>query len=315
MSRRLFILLIFFITIANIADGQYWYWIHPFKDSTNSSWAYPLSMVSDRAGNVFQTGKFAGNIRINSLKLQTNTTNDAYLVKYDNSGLAKWAFAPVEVNSGNSYGISVASDSLGNVLIAGQYNNNIKIGPNTYITLQPGSNFFIAKYSSAGSFLWSNSANTKAWGQVEVNSAASDIFGNWYVAGNFTDTVSFGSFTLIGINGSRPTFFLAKIDSSGNYTWVIGATGKYPEFSNGSSVVTDATGNIFVTGEFDDTLNLVAKTIISKPNADVFLSELDANGNVIWIADGTFPTFAGKVTRWMGTKVLDIDRSGNLYIT
>lgn len=52
--------------------------------------------------------------------------------------------------------------------------------------------------------------------------------------------------------------------------------------SSGSSVATDASGNVYVAGGFYDTLAMGGATLTSAGGADVFVLALDPDGNLLW---------------------------------
>src|ERR1035441_5863865 len=59
----------------------------------------------------------------------------------------------------------------------------------------------------------------------------------------------------------------------------IGSTGT----DYGHCVITDSMGNIFLTGEFQNTINFPSGvTMTSQGNFDYFLVKFDKNGNALW---------------------------------
>ena len=80
----------------------------------------------------------------------------------------------------------------------------------------------------------------------------------------------------------------------------------------GTSVATDGSGNVYTTGEFEDTVDFDPGTAVdnhtSNGNTDIYLSKLDSNGNSIWSR-----TWGG-IGDDIGTSVA-IDNFDNVYIT
>ena len=77
---------------------------------------------------------------------------------------------------------------------------------------------FIVKYDSSGNVKWAKQSKYTGDHSDDINvSNATDGFSNAFVTGDFQDTVSFGSYTLMG--GINADFYLVKYDSSGNVKW------------------------------------------------------------------------------------------------
>ncbi|HEY6162104.1 MAG TPA: T9SS type A sorting domain-containing protein [Bacteroidia bacterium] len=134
-----------------------------------------------------------------------------------------------------------------------------------------------------------------------------DANGNTYVAGSYSATATFGSFTLSGNNGSFSNAFVAKYDASGNVVWA--KKGGTPNKNDGAyAIATDAAGNSYVTGYFQDTAAFGAFTLISSGMEDVFVVKYDMNGNELWAK--RFGNTGSEFGYGIG-----IDGSGNCYVT
>jgi hypothetical protein len=132
-------------------------------------------------------------------------------------------------------GSSVATDANGNVYVAGFTAGGLD--GNTLTGLQ---DFFVTKYNSSGVKQYTRqlgAAGTETYG----SSVATDADGNVYVAG-YTD----GGLDGNTLTGTRD-FFVTKYDSSGvkQYTRQLGVVGTE---TLGTSVATDANGNVYVAG-------------------------------------------------------------------
>jgi hypothetical protein len=73
-----------------------------------------------------------------------------------------------------------------------------------------------------------------------------DINGNSFIMGEFTDTLIFGSTTLVNSMGNGdPNTYVAKYDAFGNVQWAKGFLGPV---NNPGSLCADRNGNVYVTG-------------------------------------------------------------------
>jgi hypothetical protein len=113
-----------------------------------------------------------------------------------------------------------------------------------------------------------------------------DQAGNVYSAGYFSGTADMdgGASTFTFSSSGSSDIFISKSDVNGNFLWAkqIGGTGK----DQLSALALDASGNIYVTGSFQGTVdfdpgpNTINRT--SFGGDDIFIAKLDPNGNVVW---------------------------------
>jgi hypothetical protein len=138
-----------------------------------------------------------------------------------------------------------------------------------------------------------------------------DSKSNVYTTGYFQYTADFdrgpGTYTLDGGNAS---VFLTKTDASGNFQWAIKFTGRT---QNGTSLVVDNNGNIYLTGVFVTTVDFDpgagTYTITSKNESfDCFVCKLDSMGNLVWAR-----AFGGK--DWDESRGIALDSQGSVYTT
>ena len=158
-------------------------------------------------------------------------------------------------------GNSVATDANGNVYVAGYTYGGLDGNTMTGIT-----DFFVTKYNSSGVKQFTRQLGV-AGQATEGYSVATDASGNVYVAGS----------TSGGLDGNTLTgttdFFVTKYNSSGvkQYTRQMGVTG---EDTNGYSVATDASGNVYVAGYTYGGLD--GNTLTG--TTDFFVTKYDSSG-------------------------------------
>ena len=147
---------------------------------------------------------------------------------------------------------------------------------------------------------------------------ATDIFGNVYAFGTYC-AISFGAFTLNGLCGTIPgrvnpeSMYLVKYDSLGNLQWLKeifqGMEGDSANYAN--ALVTDASGNIYVTGSVRDSIftcgTITIHKNVSETEIGFFLVKIDSNGNEQWVRS------AGGKGATDGTS-LAVDQANNIYV-
>lgn len=197
-----------------------------YDASGNAVWAisaggdnhdYGRSVTTDVSGNVYITGFFfSDTITFGSSTLTKAGAYDIFVVKYNASGKALWA--KKAGGAGYDFANSITTDNLGNVYVAGTFENTyITFGKDTLKhTGKAGFDFFIAKYDTSGNTLLAKNAGgtNQNWG---TGSVSADASGNMYLAGTFTSkTITFGKTTLYNV--FRYDVFIAKLGFCYNTT-------------------------------------------------------------------------------------------------
>lgn len=104
---------------------------------------------------------------------------------------------------------------------------------------------------------------------------------------------------------SGSTFVAAQV-----YQWAIGMGGA--GYDMAEVIASDPKGNVYVTGSFEDTIDLDPgpgrAMLIAEEGGDIFVAKYDAGGNYVWGIK-----IGGKDTEY--SLGIDVDRSGNVYVT
>jgi hypothetical protein len=162
-------------------------------------------------------------------------------------------------------------------------------------------------------FNWArNLGNTE---YMTPSSIATDNDGNVYTTGIFNGTIDFdpGSsvFNLTAPATGSGDIFIQKLDASGNFVWAKGfggATGG----GVGRYLVVDQENNIYITGNFLDTVDFdsgpLTSNLVSVGNNDIFIAKYNSLGVLIWAKS------IGGATSDRGVSMI-IDKSKNILIT
>ena len=138
--------------------------------------------------------------------------------------------------------------------------------------------------SKGQSFAWAKHIGGPAFDYVF--SISTDASGNVYTTGRFYDTADFdpGSATFNLISAGANDVFVSKLDASGNFVWAKRMGGS--DVDDPYGIATDASGNVYVTGEFKGTSDFDPGSgtfnLTSNGGTDVFVAKLDAMGNFVW---------------------------------
>jgi hypothetical protein len=100
-----------------------------------------------------------------------------------------------------------------------------------------------------------------------------------------------------------------SIAQSPDWLWAISAEGRYN--NSGEKVVTDASGNVYVTGNFEGPMAIFGSdTLVNKTPgfSDMFLVKYDGGGNVLWARSAHGDDADGGYS-------VALDASGNAYVS
>jgi hypothetical protein len=204
---------------------------------------------------------------------------------------ASWLWAKSLGGSIADNGISKTTDLAGNSFLTGQFNGTSDFDPGsgsfTLTASNSLSDIFIAKLDSSGDFQWAKQIGGIA-ADVATAITIAPVNGAIYITGYFGGTADFdpgnGVFNLISA-GNQDAFIL-KLDSAGEFQWAIklGSGGN----DQGLSITAGslATGNIYVAGKFNGTVDFnpdtAATNLTAIGTSDIFILKLDTAGNFNW---------------------------------
>lgn len=198
-------------------------------------------------------------------------------------------------------GLDIAVDASGNIYITGDFYGTATFG-NTSITSNGGADIFVAKYNKSGSLIWVKKAG--GTGSDYGENIAVDGNGNIYVTGRFKNTTTIGAITLI--SAGVDDVFTAKYTNSGEVEWAQKAGGNSNDEITG--MVADIIGNVYITGNFKNSVFFGNTTIVSAGDKDIFIAKYDSGGILQWVEK------AGGVSE-DSSQGITIDANENVYIT
>ena len=223
------------------------------------------------SGNVFVTGVFAGTVDFGGGPLTgADDVHMIFLAKYDASGTHLWS------QEFGGYSSSLSVDGSENVFVTGYFSDTVDLGGGP-LTSAGGFDVFLAKYDAGGAHLWSQRFGGPG-DNDESSCVSADGSGNVFVTGLFMGTADFGGGGLISAGGWD--IFVAKYDAGGAHLWSRG----FGDISSdsGKGVGADGSGNVFVTGYFNGTVDFGGGPLTSAGDKDAFVAKFgDADVAVV----------------------------------
>lgn len=171
---------------------------------------------------------------------------------------------------------------------------------------------FHSSCSFAQSWFWGVEEGSSYKTSAYANAVASDKKGNAYVTGEYSTVIIFGTDTLKDITDNA---YLVKYNSSGKVIWAVQVVDNLGS-SVGNSVVTDKSGNIYVTGSFDGNALIGSYMLTCGTGTNlynVFVAKYDSNGTALWAKQCTTPNNSS-YSQGQGYS-LATDKYNNVFIT
>ncbi|MBL4754533.1 MAG: T9SS type A sorting domain-containing protein [Flavobacteriales bacterium] len=285
------------------------------KSIEGTTWNFATTVYVDASDNVIVMGSFSGDADFDPgvavFNMSVVGVFDPFILKLDAQGDFMWVnFIQATTNKGAT---AITTDPSGSIYIAGHFQSTVDFDPGTGIfnmTSAGSQDIFIQKVDANGVFVWAIS--TGGTGTEASRGITADAVGNLYLTGSYTDTVDFdpgaGVFDLTAL-GSVDVF-VQKLDTGGNFIWAKSIGGTAPE--DAAAIMTDVSGNVYVTGRFGGTADLDPGSgffnVTANGGDDIFVLKLNSTGDFGWA------TAMGNVGPDQGRSIA-VDASSNIYIT
>ncbi|MES2394611.1 MAG: SBBP repeat-containing protein [Bacteroidota bacterium] len=269
------------------------------------------SITTDKFGNVYSTGSFMDTVDFDPgpgasiLISPPGNSSSSFIRKLDRHGNLVWVKS-FGINSG---GVSITTDTAGNVYTTGWFQGTLDFDPGINVYNLTNGQMFISKLDTAGNFVLAKNIVGMGSG-LNVVAIKADDFGNIYTTGIFSYSVDFnpGSVTYDLTSAGNYDIFINKFNVLGDFVWAKRIGGV--NFDNVNALAVDRFGSVYTAGYFQGTIDFDPGSTISNLNSagnyDGYLNKLDSAGNFVWAKKmgGTGADEASAIT----TDVL-----GNIY--
>jgi hypothetical protein len=269
-------------------------WVRSLGDS---GFETVSGMEVDSNGDIYVTGSFTS-IRfevVSGLSLfAPNNGGNSFLIKINGStGGVIWAKAFEDTRPSNTaYTYNLDVDKNNDIVLVGFFQGNFDFDPSTGTSpSSPSGNtdIFVAKFNSAGNFLWVKNFGTVDYEEVQYVNCDSD--NNIIISGllsnvnlDFAPNVSGGLVTTDPPSGGTKPF-LVKLNSQGSFIW-----GGMFAGSSIRGITTGADGSVYCTGIFQlnatvdfDISSSGVSNLTSVSYSDIFVLKLSSAGGLTWV--------------------------------
>ncbi len=250
--------------------------------------------------------------------IMTATFEDGFILNLSSAGNYVWAKqlkATGPTSSPYSEVDRMDIDPSGNIVITGRLDDTTDFNPGAGVAkfIGDGFNYFVAKYSSTGTYIWAGTVTGVIWS----GDIATDAFGNIFVISESTGSVIDFDITAGISNVSPPngSLCIQKLSPSGNLLWAKNWARVSSSFC--MSLCIDASSNLYISSYFSATIdfnpaaaifNLTPTTALQGYGDDNFILKIDNNGNFI-----TALKYGSNCDDRVNGMYVDL--SGNIYST
>ena len=299
-------------------------WVKTIAFANNASGAEIFDFSTNPQGHSFVYGIFSGSLNFGPgvpILQSQGLSNNYFVAKYAPNGVVEWVrkiFAPnggtIFVNDTlNPAGIS--ADQFGNVFISGQLSNTaLDFGEGVQLQRVCSgdcSDFFVAKYDTAGHVQWVSSGLGSANTYQTATRLVVGTDGSVFVGGNYTGpTLKIGNAAPITGLGSEG-IYLSRLLADGQplTTWFIHDATDYTQLDHLAVTPQNRllVSGYYTGGELEFGNNIILGMSGSENASNSFLAEFDDQGQAQW---------AQNINSEIVADILDIsaDTSGQPYI-
>jgi hypothetical protein len=233
-------------------------------------------------------------------------TSDIFLASYTLNGDLRWG--KLLGGTGPDFGHGVAVDEAGNIYATGIFNSpEVDFGGRTLVKDPRFDGFFLAKYSASGELVW---VLPKGGFNISRDSEGTFLVSGFHYTGRYRDDgeavwemplhandgirrpdgshafvgVYFSVITLAGrtfVSSGESDFFIVDVDRNGLMRWAMSFGGAGYDYAQ--SIALSSDGNLFVGGDFQETMVMGGTSLRSVSGSDMFLAKLNgASGAPLW---------------------------------
>jgi hypothetical protein len=247
-------------------------------DAGTGALGWTVSIPGSSRAAAVAVGQASGNVCVTGY----TTSSQAYVAQVSASGVLQWTQTSSTTSDGTAGGNGVAVYDAPNsgpesVYVIGKYNRTVTFGATQVTSTSP--NIFVWKLNSDGTpaaFTSLVSSGSNNAGGITVDGA-----GNPYITGDFW--------------APAVRILVAKLDPTTlapSWTSYFNVSGSSANGAYGTAVALDLAGNVYTTGFFSGTFDfdpgpgqLYLTSGDLGRSSDVFVAELDANGQFVAAAD------------------------------
>ncbi|HEY0977075.1 MAG TPA: gliding motility-associated C-terminal domain-containing protein [Flavobacteriales bacterium] len=258
-------------------NAQYW-----AKDIGGAGQDQVSDLVVDTDGSIYVTGEFGGSMQVDGQGYLPVGGLDLFVARLDAAGEVIWF--RTGGGAGIDRGLRVALGPGNTLAVAGEFMGSANVLGEPVASAGGTADMYVALLNKTdGSLQWLRTGGGSA-GNEHPSGLTVAPNGQVTVAGEFRGVAQWSGSSLISTpdpdTGLLDTdVFVASYAPGGDLNWLQQGRAKYADRS--VDLVHDAAGNLFLTGQFSDTITFDVPHPNALMNAS-FVLKLDPSGNEVW---------------------------------
>lgn len=256
-------------------------------------------VVVDNDDNIILTGGAGLTTIIENVKYENSRGGGIFIVKYNSNGNLLWHRIYQDKNFADSQTLTTDADN--NIVFSGRF-KNIAFD-DSILTSNGQVDIFLTKINRNGDFIWTRKIggnDDDSPSVVLINSKGEII-----LSGEIQNKITFDNQTIEA--NEYDDVFVSKFTKNGELIWVKSFGGGH--FDRVWDMAIDDLDNIYLTGDFIDSIYVEGNIILPEPNShsNAYLVKYSSDSNLIW-----FKKFKSKGSN-LGQSIA-IDKKGNCYL-
>lgn len=245
---------------------------------------YDLSLSS--SDEILIGGYYGMELRFADTLLQSEARSTAFYAKFSSGGQLQWSKSIGDTGNNRITATTVFQDDY--FYLGGFYDDTLKVFDQTFPANTNDNDAFILSVDRNGAFRWVN----KAGGVFEEDptTMTHDEAGNVYMGGRLIGVLVVNDSLSIQSRDGNADCFVIKYDSLGKAHWAQSFGGDQLQLL---SAMDYQNGQLWLTGSFQENLQIGALQIDATNAFDGYLAQLDPLGNPLQLI--TLPSSTGSV--------------------
>ncbi|MBI5516833.1 MAG: SBBP repeat-containing protein [Deltaproteobacteria bacterium] len=277
-------------------------WARPFGGAQDDA---GTGIVVDASGNLYVTGRFRVAVDLGGGALTTNGEADGFVASFAPDGSHRWSRSFGGPDNDEARAIALGMD--GRVVVTGSLRGTVNV-LGVPLSGSASTDGFVAALGDTGAARWARRfiPSTTAPGGSQGWALAAAADGSLYVTGLFSGLVQFG--TDLATSAGTFDIFVEALSAAGDHRWVRRYGAESTDWGRG--IATDPTGNVFLTGYYQGSVDFGGGLLTGGTGTDFFLVSLSPSGAHRWSRR------LGGSARAFGSAAgqgLTADSAGNLY--
>ena len=276
-SRAICITTALVVSVVALQAQPYW-----ARDLGSIGNDHVADVQVDSDGSIYVTGEFGGTVQFGAQSYTSAGGIDFFIARLNGNGDVVWF--KHGGGTGIDRGLKVAIGPGTVLAFAGEFMGTTTFQSQTLTSAGGTADMFVAVLDKAtGALQWIRQGGGNA-GTDRASGVSVAANGTVSVAGEFRGTATWETNTLTSMvdpdaGTASADIFVASYSATGALAWIKKGTAKYTD--RAIDVVHDNAGNLYVTGQFSDTLTFDQTHTNTLLNAS-FLVRFDASGNEVW---------------------------------